>query len=327
MKIKVKRPDKSIIFYLILAAAVITAAATSIVLGKEKHDTVVIYKDTATLPAESKEVTETEITTVTTAAKTAAKSKTEASSKTATTKTATTKKTTTEKTSKTTTAKTSRQTQAVTVTTVYETQAEETAYTEEQYTQPVSFPIDVNRVTFEELTAINGIGEVTADAILGYRSSVGVIYNMDMLLDVNGIGGSTLALLKEYLYVSSEDYRDIETTVKETAAETTTSAAASQKVTQPLSTTTKRQTTTAATTLKETTTTTTTAEPVRQPVEINNATAEELEEKLLIDRELAESIIELRDEIQYFVNPRELLYADGMSKELLSELIEYIIIT
>ena len=47
----------------------------------------------------------------------------------------------------------------------------------------MNFPIDVNLVTFDELTAIDGVGEKTAKDILSLRDSLGVISDMDQLLE------------------------------------------------------------------------------------------------------------------------------------------------
>ena len=76
--------------------------------------------------------------------------------------------------------------------------------TKEEY----SFPADINKADKEMLMAVSGIGEVTADRIIAYRDRVGVISNMDMLLEVNGIGDSTLALLKGCLLYTSPSPRD-----------------------------------------------------------------------------------------------------------------------
>lgn len=70
---------------------------------------------------------------------------------------------------------------------------------------PAEFPIDINLVTYEELLQIKGVGDVTARAIIDFRESHGVITNMDMLIEISGIGESRLNLLKEYLYVSESD--------------------------------------------------------------------------------------------------------------------------
>lgn len=181
--------------------------------------------------------------------------------------------------------------------------------------EPTQFPVDINRVTKEQLMEINGIGEITADKIISYRSEIGVIYNMDILTDISGIGESTLALLKEYLYVSETDYRDIEEyTVTEEPVQTVTSSEAENNYEEiPTETT-------AVSTTSQTT------EPVRQCVNVNEADAEEISEKLLIDIELAQSIVDVREQIQGYTNSLELLYAKGMTESQLSELWDYIIL-
>lgn len=186
--------------------------------------------------------------------------------------------------------------------------------------ETTQFPVDVNYVTKEQLIEINGIGEVTADKIINYRSEIGTIYNMDLLINISGIGENTLEMLKEYLYVSEIDYRDIEDTYETSEtheseqSETVTSA--DNDYEEIL-----KETTTAGTTTQVTT-----AEPVMQSVDINKADAEEISEKLLIDIELAQSIVDVREQIHEYTNTLELLYADGMTQSKLAELWDYIII-
>lgn len=192
---------------------------------------------------------------------------------------------------------------------------------ETQTDEPTQFPVDINYVTREQLMEINGIGEVTADKIINYRSEIGVIYNIDILINISGIGESTLALLKEYLYVSESDYRDIEeyTETQEPVQTEVTSIDTERIYTE------KPPETTAA--ISSTTVqTTTTAEPVMQCVNVNEADAEEISEKLLIDIELAQSIVEVREKIQVYTNTLELLYAKGMTESKLAELWDYIIL-
>lgn len=192
---------------------------------------------------------------------------------------------------------------------------------ETQTDEPTQFPVDINYVTREQLMEINGIGEVTADKIINYRSEIGVIYNIDILINISGIGENTLALLKEYLYVSESDYRDIEeyTETQEPVQTQVTSADTERVYTE------KPPETTAA--ISSTTVqTTTTAEPVMQCVNVNEADAEEISEKLLIDIELAQSIVEVREKIQVYTNTLELLYAKGMTESKLAELWDYIIL-
>ncbi len=152
------------------------------------------------------------------------------------------------------------------------------AETKEEY----SFPADINKADKEMLMAVSGIGEVTADRIIAYRDRVGVISNMDMLLEVNGIGDSTLALLKGYFYVDSADYHDMpqETKVAETQPVQTEIPA--DTVTEPPATE------------EQTVTTAETTEKIRQKVNINKADAQEISDKLLIDMDKANAVIELR---------------------------------
>ena len=182
------------------------------------------------------------------------------------------------------------------------------AETKEEY----SFPADINKADKEMLMAVSGIGEVTADRIIAYRDRVGVISNMDMLLEVNGIGDSTLALLKGYFYVDSADYHDMpqETKVAETQPVQTEIPA--DTVTEP------------TTTEKQTVTTAETTEKVRQKVNINKADAQEISDKLLIDMDRANAVIELRELISDYESPNELLLCKGFTEKLVSELWDYI---
>lgn len=63
-----------------------------------------------------------------------------------------------------------------------------------------------------------------------------------------------------------------------------------------------------------------------QTVNINTADAEEISRKLLIDPELAEEIINIRDQIDRYTNVLELLYAEGMTENKLVEIRDYIVL-
>jgi competence protein ComEA len=178
------------------------------------------------------------------------------------------------------------------------------AETKEEY----RFPADINKADKEMLMAVSGIG----DRIIAYRDRVGVISNMDMLLEVNGIGDSTLELLKGYFYVDSADYHDMpqETKVAETQPVQTEIPA--DTVTEPPATE------------EQTVTTAETTEKVRQKVNINKADAQEISDKLLIDMDKANAVIELRELISYYESPNELLLCKGFTEKLVSELWDYI---
>lgn len=178
------------------------------------------------------------------------------------------------------------------------------AETKEEY----RFPADINKADKEMLMAVSGIGEVTADRIIAYRDRVGVISNMDMLLEVNGIGDSTLALLKGYFYVDSADYHDMPQETKVTETQPVQTEIPADTVTEP--TTTEEQTVTTAETTEK--------------VNINKADAQEISDKLLIDMDKANAVIELRELISYYESPNELLLCKGFTEKLVSELWDYI---
>ena len=146
---------------------------------------------------------------------------------------------------------------------------------------------------------IKNIGEVTANKIIEYRNSVGVISNLDLLLNINGIGEATLNILKQYLYISDDVYQEMTQT-------------------KPTNTTTPPDT--------KTRKTTTTTNREYKSVNINEASAKEISDCLLIDMSIAREIIDLRNKISYFSNLNELFYIDNFPKEIYNTRKNYILI-
>ncbi len=60
--------------------------------------------------------------------------------------------------------------------------------------------IDLNTATEEDLTALPGIGPVTAARIVAYREEHGNFYDPGELTEVEGIGEKTLETLLPYLF-------------------------------------------------------------------------------------------------------------------------------
>lgn len=65
----------------------------------------------------------------------------------------------------------------------------------------VSFPLNLNTCTKEELMEIDGIGEVRADAIIAYREKLGGYSSVEQLKDISGIGDKTFEKIAPYVTV------------------------------------------------------------------------------------------------------------------------------
>ena len=71
----------------------------------------------------------------------------------------------------------------------------------EIFSKPAGRLVDLNRASRQELIDVPGIGPVTADAIITYRTEHGNFRSLDELKMVPGIRLSKLELLKKYLTV------------------------------------------------------------------------------------------------------------------------------
>ena len=65
----------------------------------------------------------------------------------------------------------------------------------------VSYPINLNTATVEELVSIDGLGENRASAIIEYRDYLGGYTSVEQIKEISGIGDATYAKLAPYLTV------------------------------------------------------------------------------------------------------------------------------
>lgn len=66
---------------------------------------------------------------------------------------------------------------------------------------PPTAKINLNTATAEQLDTLPGVGPVTAQSILSWRTENGRFSSVDDLLDVKGIGDATLAELRDLVVV------------------------------------------------------------------------------------------------------------------------------
>lgn len=168
--------------------------------------------------------------------------------------------------------------------------------------------IDINKASHDELCRLNGIGDNLAGAIIRYREEKGGFNNIEEIMNVYGIGENLFNNIEPYIYVENPfypsyeedddnldnvEYEDIEPNDEQISDEV--------DVTEP------------QLTLEE-----------ASPIDLNNADAELLMLLPHVDEEIAEKIIELRDQIHVFSHPYELLYIDELSRQQVAEIVEYV---
>lgn len=83
--------------------------------------------------------------------------------------------------------------------------AQEATATESGHASSQQYQIDINTADAEQLASVlQGVGTARAAAIVAYRQEHGAFNSVEDLLQVNGIGESTLETNRQLLTVSSE---------------------------------------------------------------------------------------------------------------------------
>lgn len=179
--------------------------------------------------------------------------------------------------------------------------AAELAFPEEAELE-ISYPLDLNAATAEELETLPGVGAILAERIVSYREAVGGFQSLEELQQVNGIGSGIYSQIAPYLFIIGE----LQTISPESELPEATDAAAPElePETAPES-----------------------ASASILPLDINTATAEDFQKLPNVTPEQAEAIVRLRTQIQYFQNIYELLYADGMTDRLFLSIRDYLYVS
>lgn len=63
--------------------------------------------------------------------------------------------------------------------------------------------VDINSATVEQLVQIPNIGPVTANRIVEYRTVNGKFNHTEELINIKGIGGKKLNLIKQYIFINN----------------------------------------------------------------------------------------------------------------------------
>ena len=164
----------------------------------------------------------------------------------------------------------------------------------EEAESEISYPLDLNAATAEELETLPGVGAILAERIVSYREAVGGFQTLEELQQVNGIG------IAPYLFIIGE----LQTISPEPDAEPSESS----EPTIP-----EEETASDSESIPH--------------LDINTATAEDFQKLPNITPEQAEAIVRLRTQIQYFQNIYELLYADGMTDRLFLSIRDYLYVS
>ena len=166
----------------------------------------------------------------------------------------------------------------------------------------ISYPLDLNAATAEELETLPGVGAILAERIVSYREAVGGFQTLEELQQVNGIGSGIYSQIAPYLFIIGE----LQTISPESELPEATDAAAPElePETAPES-----------------------ASASIPHLDINIATAEDFQKLPNVTPEQAEAIVRLRTQIQYFQNIYELLYADGMTDRLFLSIRDYLYVS
>lgn len=142
---------------------------------------------------------------------------------------------------------------------------------------PGAYRINLNQASRAELLQVPGIGPSLAEKIEDYRRERGAFHSVDELVQVRGIGPATLARIRPWLYVSQESSEESLTSrpARRTTSGPSTAASSAMEGEErrPAG---KKET------------------QIATPIDINRATAEQLQRLPGIGPKLSERIIEER---------------------------------
>lgn len=193
--------------------------------------------------------------------------------------------------------------------------------------------IDINTADCNELMKLYGIGQARAQDIINYRNAHGGFKNIEEIMNVDGIGEKIFLKIHDSIYVKNPVYvttfKNTSTTTKIAATTVTTADVTSILTSAVITETSLPPPTESISAVTETTTEEITVSPLEEaaPININTADIETLCLLPHVDEKIAEKIIELKNKINVFSHPYELLYVEELTRKQVAEIIEYVTVT
>lgn len=196
-----------------------------------------------------------------------------------------------------------------------------TVITDTAETESVNFPIDINSAGIDELKALDGIGDAAASKIIEYRETYGSFKNREELLNVSGIGEKKLEKIYDFIFVENESYDEPDNSDSEIFNEPEIyddNDYNNDDIQLQESDFSDEQDS-----VPETESTEITTEEFIL-INLNTALKEDFMKLPYVDENIADDIIELRNTIQYFSHPYELLMVESLTQQQVAEIIKFV---
>ena len=185
-------------------------------------------------------------------------------------------------------------------------------------TESVNFPIDINSAGIDELKTLDGIGDATASKIIEYRETYGSFKNREELLNVSGIGEKKLEKIYDFIFVENESYDEPDNSDSEIYDYNDYNDYNDDDIRLEESDFSDEQDS-----VPETEPTEITTEEFIL-INLNTALKEDFMKLPYVDENIADDIIELRNTIQYFSHPYELLMVESLTQQQVAEIIKFV---